>query len=132
MPQENVEIVRAAIDAWSRGDWDEAVKDAAPDIELDNTRDLGEWRGVHTTPGEVKRTWKRFTEPWESIRIEVDEVIEAGDQVVSRQMVTFRGRAGIEVNARFSYLWTFRDGAITHLVSYPELEDALEAAGLSE
>jgi len=28
MLQENVEIARAAIEAWSRGDWDAAFKDA--------------------------------------------------------------------------------------------------------
>jgi ketosteroid isomerase-like protein len=132
MSQENVEIVRAAIDAWNRGEWDAAFKDVAPDIEFDNTRDLGEWRGVHTTPGEVKRTWEGFTELWESVSFEVEQVIDAGDQVVSRQSVTLTGRDGIEVMVHGTLLWRLRDGAITHVVSYRELEDALEAAGLSE
>lgn len=70
MSQENVGIVRAAIDAWSRGDRDAGFKDAAPEFEVDNTRDLGEWRELHTTPGQVKRMWGQLTETWESVRVE--------------------------------------------------------------
>jgi len=84
MPGENVEIVRAAIDAWSRGDWDTAFENAAPDLEFDNTRNLGEWRAVRTTPAQVRRDWETFTELWESVSIEVEDVIEVGDQVVIR------------------------------------------------
>jgi ketosteroid isomerase-like protein len=38
MSQENVEIVRAAIDAHNRGDVDGTFKDAAPDFQYDQTQ----------------------------------------------------------------------------------------------
>jgi hypothetical protein len=38
MSQENVEIVKAAIDAVNRGDWDAAFQDAAPGFEQDFSR----------------------------------------------------------------------------------------------
>ena len=41
MSQENVEIVKAAIDAVNREDWDAAFQDAAPGFELDMSRALG-------------------------------------------------------------------------------------------
>ena len=47
MAQENVEMIRAAMEAWNRGDWDETLKDAASDFEVDNSTSAGEWRGVH-------------------------------------------------------------------------------------
>ena len=34
MSQENVEMVRAAYEAMSRGDWDAAFEEAEPDVEL--------------------------------------------------------------------------------------------------
>jgi len=132
MSEENVEIVIAAIDAWNRGDWDAAFKDAAPDIEFDNTRDLGEWRGVHTTREQAMQAWKRFAEPWESVHIEIEEIIDTGDQVVSRVTGSLRGRDGIEVKAGNNWLWRFGDGEVTHLVSYREFEEALEAAGIQK
>ena len=91
MSGENVEIARAAIDPWSRGDWGTAFENAAPDLEFDNTRNLGEWRAVRTTPAQVRRDWETFTELWESVSIEVEDVIEVGDQVVSRHTTTLRG-----------------------------------------
>ena len=32
MSQENVEIVRASIDAWNRGDWDATLKDGGSEL----------------------------------------------------------------------------------------------------
>jgi|SRR5215203_4619463 len=132
MSQENVEIVRAALAAVSRRDWDEALKDAAPDVEVDNSSNTGEWRGVHRGPDEVKRLWEKFMEPWESVRTEIDEIIEADNHIVTRQTGHFVGRDGIEVTARQAFCWTFRDGQLTRVLISNELTDALEAAGLRE
>ena len=37
MSEQNVEKIRASLKAWSRGDWDTALKDAAPDFVVDNS-----------------------------------------------------------------------------------------------
>ena len=132
MSQENVENVRAFLAAWNRRDWDEALQDAAPDIEVDNSSNTGEWRGVHRGTDEVKRLWEGFTEPWESVRAEIDEIIEADNHVVIRGTAHFVGRDGIEVTARQAVCLTFRDGQLTRVLFSDELTDALEAAGLSE
>jgi ketosteroid isomerase-like protein len=135
MSEENVEIVRAAMEAWNRGDWDAVLKDMAPDFVLDNSTALGEWRGVHEGADQVKGMWQKFTEPWESVRIEISEFIDVGDHVVlTRQKAHFVGRGGIEVPGpvRSGWLWTIRDGALVHLAVYADLDDALEAAGLPE
>ena len=131
MSQENVEVVRAALAAWNRRDWDEALKDAAPDVEVDGSSMTGEWRGVHRGPDEVKRWWEKFMEPWESVRIEIDEIIDAGEHVVTRQTGRFVGRDGIQVETHTAWCWTFRDGTLTRVVASNELDEALEAAGLS-
>jgi ketosteroid isomerase-like protein len=135
MSQENVEIVRAAIAAWNRGDWVGALKDTAPDFILDNSMNLGEWRGVHRGSDQVKLMWQKFTEPWDSVRIEVKEFIEANENVVvTRQAAHFVGRDGIELPGpvRSGWLWTIRDGALGHLATYNDLDEALKAAGLSK
>jgi ketosteroid isomerase-like protein len=135
MSRENVEMISAAMDAWNRGDWDEALKDAAPDFVLDNSMNKGEWRGVHRGPDEVKRAWHTLTEPWQSVRIEISEFIEAGrGVVVTRQAGRFIGRDGIELPgpARSGWLWRIRDGKLVYVATYNDLDDALEAAGLRE
>src|SRR3954454_17680010 len=132
MSKENFETVRAAMDAWNRGDWDEALKAAAPDVQLDNSSNTGEWRGVHRGPDEVKGMWKKFVEPWESVRFEIDEFIDAGEHVVTRQTAQFTGRDGIQVETHTGWFWTFHHGVLTSLFASNELDDALEAAGLRE
>src|SRR3954470_11664984 len=47
MSRENVEIVRAAIGAWNRGDWDATLKDGAPSFEFDFSRSVGPNQGVY-------------------------------------------------------------------------------------
>jgi ketosteroid isomerase-like protein len=81
----------------------------------------------------VRRLWQRdFIDPWESVRVEIDEVIEAGPHVVTRQTGYFLGRDGIEVTTRTAWCWTFHGGKLTRLLVANELADALEAAGLRE
>src|SRR5687767_14844061 len=114
MSQENVEIVRAVIEAWNRGDWDAALKDAAPSFEFDFSRAMGPGGGVYRLD-QMGEFFRQFTEAWESLRLQADEIIEAGEQVVMPNTVHARGRDGIEVQARAAWVWTIHDGHVTRL-----------------
>ena len=129
MSQENVEIVRVALEAYNRGDWVAMLKLGAPDCELDWSRSIGPQRGVYRLNDFAQLN---IGGSFESARTEPEEIIDAGDQVITPLIGYFRGRDGIEVTARFTYLWTVGDGAIMRVTLYQELEEALEAAGLSE
>jgi ketosteroid isomerase-like protein len=131
MSRENVEIVRAAFDALNRADTDAVLKHAAPDFELDWSRAVGPQHGVFGRD-EALGLLREFDEPWESVRRDVDEFIEAGEQVVTPITSNHRGRDGIELQARVAMVWTIRDGAISKATFYQERQEALEAAGLSE
>jgi ketosteroid isomerase-like protein len=132
MSGENMEVVKTVIAAFNRGDWDAALSYAAPNARLDTSRELNEWRGVYETPESVRRVMEGFYGMWESWLIEIDELIEVGEEtVVTRQTGYFRGRDGIEVTTRTNWVWAFHDGAVSEFTSYPEWEEALEAAGLT-
>ena len=131
MSQENVEIVRAAIDAANRDDWDAFYKDMAPGFELDMSRAVGPVSGVLSLD-QVRRVLEDFAGYWESLRIEPHQFIEAGDRLVMPRTVHVRGRDGIEVVSRPTLVWTIRDGAIERVVLYQERQDALEGLGPSE
>ena len=131
MSQENVEFVKAAYDAYNREDWDAAFKDAAPGAELDFSRAVGPWRGVFGLD-EARRLVGEFHETWESVRLEPHEFIEAGDLVVVPWAMHGRGRDGIELVGRATFVFTIRNEAIERMVMYQEREDALEDLGLSE
>jgi ketosteroid isomerase-like protein len=132
MSQKNVEIVRGAIDAFNRGeDLNAQFKDAAHDFELDMSRAVGPAHSVFRLD-QLERAWSELTEPWESWRMEADELIDAGEHVVLANTTSTRGRDGIEVTAHTTWVWTFREGMIARLCYYQDKAQALEAAGLRE
>ena len=131
MSRENVEIVRAVIDAFNRRDWDAALEYCAPNAEFDLSRTVGPVHGVYNVD-----QWRRLlddsSEVWESVRIEADELIDAGEHVVVTLATSSRGRDGIEVTARTTWVWTFREGKVARMGYYQDKPEALEAAGLRE
>jgi ketosteroid isomerase-like protein len=73
--------------------------------------------------------WDEFDSP----RIEVHDLTDAGDQVLVS--VTLRGRgkqSGVEASWDVWHLWTMQDGKVVHGQAFASREKALEAAGLSE
>jgi ketosteroid isomerase-like protein len=75
-----------------------------------------------------------WVEPYEEWRIEVDEILDAGeDRVVAllRQLGRMRGSES-QVEMRYGVVYSLRDGRISRAVAYATPEQALKAAGLSE
>jgi ketosteroid isomerase-like protein len=131
MSRENVEIVRAAIDALDRGDLAGAMKDTATDFIFDFSHSRSPERGVYGRE-DVPRLQDALTGVWESVRWEAEEFIEAERQIVTPITMYNRGRDGIEVQARVAWLWSFRERRIARITFFQERREALEAAGLRE
>lgn len=131
MASENVRIVEAAIEALNRQDWDAALGPATPGFVLDMSRGLGPGSGIYFLD-EIRAFVEDLAGSWESLRIEPREFITSGNDVVVPYIVHSRGREGIEVTSRPTFVWTFRDGAVERVTLYQEREDALGAVGLSE
>ena len=122
------EIIEGVFAALNRGDWDAALTYTTPDVKYDGSRNLGEWHGTYEGREDLKRVWVAFYGQWESWRIEIDEFVHVGEGVaVTRLIGHFRGRDGIEVTARTSMVWTFREGAVSEGVQY-DGDDALKAS----
>ena len=130
MSQENVEIVRRAYEALHRGDLDAGFEDFAPDFELDTSRSHGIDQGIYSLT-QMRRLMEEVLEAWETIQAG-PEYIDAGEHVVVPFTNRVQGREGIEVQARGAWLSTIRGGLIVRICLYQEVQEALEAAGLSE
>jgi len=127
MSEENVEVVRAAIDAYNRGDRETVLAGAAPGFEFDVSRAAGPLRGVYGVE-ELRGFWSELAESWESVRIEPHEFLEVGEHVVVPWTLHAVGRDGIEVQSRVTWTWTVREGAIARICMYQDRQDALDAA----
>jgi ketosteroid isomerase-like protein len=138
MSQENVEIVRKLFDATARRDTESVLSIYHPDVEWDGSRHP--WSQV--LPGKAVfrghqelRAWaRRYYETWENLDDTIEELIDAGDQVISIVSTRGRGRlSGIDVDWQGNAgIWTIRNGKVVRVVWFRSREEALEAVGLSE
>jgi ketosteroid isomerase-like protein len=80
------------------------------------------------------RAWFReWYEAFEDFEHRCDELIDAGDLVVSVGTDRARGReSGARVERHLAGAWTVRDGQVVRVAWFPSREAALEAAGHSE
>jgi ketosteroid isomerase-like protein len=71
--------------------------------------------------------WREWLSPWESYRIDAEEFIDAGDEVVVLARVQARTRrGGVEMGHAPAAVWTVRDGRISKIEFYFERSQALE------
>jgi len=134
MSQENVEVVRASWEAWSRGDMEALFEFYDPAVEWDmthsNVPDMGVFHG-HDGVREFFREWRAFFAEYYA---EPEEFIDADESVVVRVRQGGRGRAstvGVEMPGYWQ-LYRLRGGRAVRVEIYRDEADALEAAGLPE
>ena len=127
-----MEVVRAVIDGFNRRDWGAALASIAPEAVFDNSRALGEQRGIYTSHEQLRKMCEWLANLWESVRVEIDETIVSGDEVVVPHTIRYRGRDGIEVQSRTTWVFTVRDRLVQRVCMYQMKQEALEAAGLRE
>jgi ketosteroid isomerase-like protein len=137
MSQENLERIRRGYDAFNRGDLASAAKDFDPNIEWKIPFDLpdGPPDETYRGPEAVIRFWQNWRAAFADFRIEIEEIIDAGDKVIVFGGVRGRGaESGVDVDTpSFPQLWTFRDdGRPLRVEMFQNRAEALEAAGLSE
>ena len=134
MSRENVEVVRQLYAAVAARDASRVLALYDRDVEVDGSR-LPEARlaggAVFRGYEGIRATYRDWSEAWQSFEDHCDELIDAGEHVVS--LVTRRGRgraSGVETATPRAGVWTIRDGKVTRIVWFPSHEEALEAAGL--
>ena len=128
-----MEIVRNVFAMIDRGDA-EAWDLLPADFVIDLSRRLIDPVVLHG-PDEMRAFYRDLDATWAGgARLEVEELIEAGDKVL--MLIRFSGRgktSGAQVEALVWNLWTFRDGEPVGWTYFgEERADAFEAAGLSE
>jgi ketosteroid isomerase-like protein len=124
--------VRRWTEAWNRRDLKTWVASFHPEAELDWSRSLGPLKGVYCGNGELEVFWDGFWSTFEDAQIELHSFTEVACEVVVPNTAHMRGRQGIEVIARSTFVFTVENGQITRLRMFQEQAEALEAVGLSE
>ena len=130
MSQVNVELVLADVAARDARDWSALAEIWHPEIELDVING-GTYRGID----EITGFFDSLSDLYSEYRVQGEEVLDAGDGVVSVERIAGRGLKGSDtstwVEDRLFRLVTFKEGRIWRIKEFPGRVEALEAAGLS-
>ena len=132
MSQENVELVRRAVDAFNRRDRDALLELNHPDVEIDWSASRGPEPRIYRGHEEVADFFTNYMGTFEHVHLVPHRFIESGDLVVVPNTAQLRGRDGIEAVARSALLYELRDGRIACVRLFQETAEALEAVGLAE
>ena len=131
MSQENVEVVRAAYDAFERGDLEAVSQLHDPAIEWHTSVEDPD-AAIHCGPVAVRRYFEGYIETFPGLRADLEECVEApGDRVLATTHYTGRARAsGMDMDWRQWLLYTVDEGLIVRAEEYFDRDQALKAAGL--
>ncbi len=133
MSQENVEIVRRGYDHFlATGELLEETTD--PDFvwDMSTFRDWPDQQVYEGIDG-ARRFIRDWGETWDDWKIEVEEYLDAGDDVlvILRQSGTARS-SGLRVDMHLAQLWTVVGGKQARMRMYASPEEGLEAAGVED
>jgi ketosteroid isomerase-like protein len=132
MSQENVEIVRAAFEAFFRGDMETFLGLMDPEIVVVQPPEVPDGTTLHGHAG-VMEAIAAWPEQWDDFQIEIAQVIDAGDHVAVRTHQRGRGKgSGVAVEDDIWFVAGFRNGKVADWRMFGVKGQALEAAGLSE
>ena len=129
MSQENVDIVHRWLAAFENDE--EMFRDLThPEIE---------WAPVeenhtpsHGIEGAV-RIRNGWLEAWDAYRLEVEEILDAGDDVLVSGVAVARGKgSGVEVELRLYFHAKVSEGKVVYVYEYQDRAEALKAVGLEE
>jgi ketosteroid isomerase-like protein len=132
MSRENVEIVRRAAEGYNRAGVEALHDFLDPDVEFTEDPRFPE-AGVYRGRDAVEAYFRQFLEQMAGHALEVEEIVDAGDDVVAVVRERARGTSSAaEVEWRAAFVWTMRDGTAVRGRAYLDPSEALAAVGLSE
>src|SRR5436190_21126016 len=130
MSQENVEIVRRAYEAYSRGDIDGTVSDFAPECRYTAAGTIPDRTGVFHGPEGYKEFIGWVRSEFDDVQADVDELIDAGDTVLVGSTLRGRGRqSGAQAKFTFWQVWTMRNGQFARGQGFSSRAEGREAGG---
>jgi ketosteroid isomerase-like protein len=130
MPQSNAEVIRELLGAYDRGDTDAFFAKLDPEVEFVEAADYPGASTHHGREG-VRRALEGWREAWGEIRLELEEVVELGDRMltVGRQHVRAEF-SGVGFQAPLATLWTLREGRVARAQFFLDPDEAHAAMGL--
>jgi ketosteroid isomerase-like protein len=129
----NVEIVRRLYGSWNDQDFEAGRGHLHPGIEW---RPSGKFPGfdpVYRGHEGVRAFWVTMMEAWALFTIEIVQLIEHGDTVVTDVRFEVAGRgSGAPAELAFAHVWELEEGLVVRYSAHASLDEALAVAGIEQ
>jgi ketosteroid isomerase-like protein len=135
MSQENVEIARAAFEAWNAGELQDVLSHFHPELVYHPRADEPD-PSPHVGRDAYERLVYGFVDSFSEVTFEVLELIDAGDHVIASTVLhaVLRGQGSCSAGVSETYVFVYklRDGLVVEGWEYRTKQEALEAGGLAD
>ena len=132
MSQADVEVVRAAFDAYLRGDEPAMLELVAPDVVVTQFPDQIDVHDYHGHEG-LRQVMADWIGTWADWSIELLDAREADGLVLATAAQRGRGKgSGAPMQNEVAFLFTLRAGTITRWQMFHSEPEALKSVGLEE
>jgi ketosteroid isomerase-like protein len=119
------QLVLRGIALWNEGDFEGALEDLEPDIEWYTSGDIPGFDPVYRGHDGVRRFWRAWTETWESMTADIEQVFERETELLVHARFRARGRGGLEVDQPVAFLFTpGESGRLRRFEAFWNREDA--------
>ena len=133
MSQENVEVVRAAMDAFNRRDLAALTQRFDPEIEWAPGGPAAVEHAVYRGRDEVSSGFVVIWEAWARFRMRESELRDLEDSIVWLGHAHLKGGTShVALDREFAVHFLVRDRKIVRIRGFLGWQEALEAAGLAE
>lgn len=128
MSEDSLATIRAAYDAFARGDLDTAVAFLHPEVVWDASEAYAH-RGAFFGPYEVHNYLRTLGDAWQDFRLAAAEFAPSvrGLYMVTGKMHGIEVATGTELEAPFIHVLKLRDGKICRVQIFVDRERAVEA-----
>jgi ketosteroid isomerase-like protein len=122
---QNVELTRAAYLAMNRGDLDWLVEQSDPGLQMHFLGVAGE-PVLYVGASGIRDYFRDIAEIWDSIEYVPEQITDLGDRTFTVLTRHLRGKkCGLRLQDSVACVCALRDGVVTEIWAYRDLDDAL-------
>ncbi len=128
MFREDADRLRDAYQAFNDGGVEAFLERLAPEFQLRDRESSPDRAETRYGKEGLKQLFDSYMEAFDALRLEPQEFIDAGDQIVVALHQRVRGKgSGAEVVGNIAHVWTMRGAAPFRLTIFGDKESALRA-----
>ncbi len=128
MFEQDAETLRDAYAAFNEGGVEAFLERLAPEFQLRDRESSPDRETTRYGKEGLKQLFDSYMEAFDALRLEPQEFIDAGDQIVVSLRQRVRGKgSGAEVVGNIAHVWTMRGAAPFRLRIFGDKESALRA-----